>query len=72
VLIGCRRDPGSGALPPVSLATGDASVVTPTLPALIAATALERIARDSRKDHPTIMEVLTVFIRDHTPPSVRR
>src|SRR4029077_12456505 len=26
---GCRRDPGSGALPPVPLAAGDASVVTP-------------------------------------------
>ena len=28
--------------------------------------ALERIARDSAKDHPTVMEVLTVFIRDHS------
>jgi hypothetical protein len=28
--------------------------------------ALERIARDSAKDHPTVMEVLTAFIRDHS------
>jgi uncharacterized protein YjbI with pentapeptide repeats len=28
--------------------------------------ALERIARDSRRDHPTIMEVLAAFIRDHS------
>jgi hypothetical protein len=28
--------------------------------------ALERIARDSAKDHPTVMEVLTAFIRDPT------
>jgi len=35
--------------------------------------ALERIARDSVKDHPTVMEVLTAFIREHSreqwPPS---
>ena len=35
--------------------------------------ALERIARDSAKDHPTVMEVLTAFIRAHSrepwPPS---
>ena len=29
--------------------------------------ALERIARDSEKDHPTIMEVLVTFIREHSP-----
>jgi hypothetical protein len=29
--------------------------------------ALERIARDSARDHPTIMEVLAAFIRDHSP-----
>jgi hypothetical protein len=29
--------------------------------------ALERIARDSREDHPTIMEILTGFIRGHSP-----
>ena len=29
--------------------------------------ALERIARDSAKDHPTVMEVLTAFIREHSP-----
>jgi hypothetical protein len=28
--------------------------------------ALERIARDSPRDHPTIMEVLTAFVRDHS------
>ena len=28
--------------------------------------ALERIARDSARDHPTAMEVLTAFIRDHS------
>ena len=28
--------------------------------------ALERIARDSRRDYPTIMEVLAAFIRDHS------
>jgi hypothetical protein len=38
--------------------------------------ALERVARDSAKDHPTVMEVLTAFIREHsrdTPePRVRK
>ncbi|WP_239114784.1 pentapeptide repeat-containing protein [Planotetraspora kaengkrachanensis] len=29
--------------------------------------ALERIARDSARDHPTVMEVLTAFIRDPPP-----
>ena len=28
--------------------------------------ALERMARDSAKDHPTVMEVLTAFIREHS------
>jgi hypothetical protein len=28
--------------------------------------ALERIARDSPRDHPTVMEVLTAFIREHS------
>ena len=28
--------------------------------------ALERIARDSKTDHPTVMEVLTVFVREHS------
>src|SRR5207244_1238401 len=28
--------------------------------------ALERVARDSARDHPTIMEVLTAFIREHS------
>ena len=27
--------------------------------------ALERIARDSARDHPAVMEVLTAFIREH-------
>jgi uncharacterized protein YjbI with pentapeptide repeats len=35
--------------------------------------ALERVARDSFTDHPTVMEVLTAFIREHSrepwPPS---
>jgi hypothetical protein len=35
--------------------------------------ALERLARDSRRDHPTVMEVLTAYIRDRShkrgPPS---
>jgi hypothetical protein len=30
---------------------------------------LERIATDSTRDHPTIMEVLTAFIREHTATS---
>jgi hypothetical protein len=29
--------------------------------------ALERIARDSPKDHWTIMEVLTAYVRQHAP-----
>ncbi|MGH3259799.1 MAG: pentapeptide repeat-containing protein [Streptosporangiaceae bacterium] len=28
--------------------------------------ALERVARDSRKDHPTVMEILASFIRRHS------
>lgn len=28
--------------------------------------ALERIARDSARDHPTVLEVLTAFIREHS------
>jgi hypothetical protein len=28
--------------------------------------ALERIARDSARDHPTVMEVLAAFVRDHS------
>ena len=28
--------------------------------------ALERIARDSARDHPTVMEVLTAFVREHS------
>jgi hypothetical protein len=28
--------------------------------------ALERIARDSARDHPVVMEVLTAFIREHS------
>jgi hypothetical protein len=28
--------------------------------------ALERVARDSEKDHPTVMEVLTAFIREYS------
>jgi hypothetical protein len=29
--------------------------------------ALERIARDSRDDHPQVMEVLTAYVREHAP-----
>ena len=29
--------------------------------------ALERIAKDSRNDHPQVMEVLTAYIREHSP-----
>ncbi len=29
--------------------------------------ALERIARDSTRDHPTVMEVLSAYIRIHVP-----
>jgi uncharacterized protein YjbI with pentapeptide repeats len=29
--------------------------------------ALERIARDSMRDHPTVMEVLSAFVREHSP-----
>ncbi len=28
--------------------------------------ALERVARDSPRDHPTVMEVLTAFVREHS------
>ena len=28
--------------------------------------ALERVARDSARDHPTVMEVLTAFVREHS------
>jgi uncharacterized membrane protein len=35
--------------------------------------ALERVVRDSARDHPTVMEVLTAFIGEHShkqwPPS---
>jgi hypothetical protein len=39
--------------------------------------ALERIARDSAIDHPTVMEVLAAFIREHSqeqwhPPDFSR
>ena len=37
--------------------------------------ALERVARDSAKDHPTVMEVVSAFVREHSheqwPPSDR-
>jgi hypothetical protein len=32
--------------------------------------ALERVTRDSAKDHPTVMEVLAAFIREPQPPHV--
>ncbi|SNT55569.1 hypothetical protein SAMN05216276_10625 [Streptosporangium subroseum] len=31
--------------------------------------ALERIARDSARDHPTVMEVLAAFVREHSQDS---
>jgi len=30
--------------------------------------ALERIAGDSARDHPTVMEVLSAYVREHAPP----
>ena len=32
--------------------------------------ALERVARDSKRDHPTIIEVLSAFIREHSRENV--
>jgi len=32
--------------------------------------ALERIARDSARDHPTVMEVLSAYVREHAPLSI--
>jgi hypothetical protein len=29
--------------------------------------ALERIARDSARDHPTVMEVLSAYVHEHAP-----
>lgn len=34
--------------------------------------ALERIARDSQKDHWTVMEVLTAFVREHSPAEYKK
>jgi hypothetical protein len=31
--------------------------------------ALERIANDSKRDHPTIVEVLSAFVREHSDPA---
>jgi hypothetical protein len=31
--------------------------------------ALERIANDSKRDHPTVVEVLSAFIREHSNPA---
>jgi hypothetical protein len=31
--------------------------------------ALERIARDSERDHPTVVEVLSAFVREHSDPA---
>jgi uncharacterized protein YjbI with pentapeptide repeats len=33
--------------------------------------ALERVARDSDEDHPTVMEVLSAFVREHSRVSLR-
>ena len=32
--------------------------------------ALERIARDSVRDHPTVMDVLSAYVREHAPLSM--
>jgi hypothetical protein len=32
--------------------------------------ALERIAKDSERDHPTVVEVLSAFVREHSPPAI--
>jgi hypothetical protein len=34
--------------------------------------ALERIARDSARDHPVVMEVLQTFVREHSPTPFAR
>jgi hypothetical protein len=34
--------------------------------------ALERIARDSREDHPQVVEVLTAYVREHAPKKLER
>ena len=34
--------------------------------------ALERIARDSREDHPQVLEVLTAYVREHAPREYER
>jgi hypothetical protein len=31
--------------------------------------ALERIAKDSERDHPTVVEVLSAFVREHSDPA---
>jgi uncharacterized protein YjbI with pentapeptide repeats/membrane protein implicated in regulation of membrane protease activity len=31
--------------------------------------ALERIAKDSQRDHPTVVEVLSAFVREHSDPT---
>jgi hypothetical protein len=31
--------------------------------------ALERIAKDSKQDHPTVVEVLSAFVREHSDPA---
>jgi hypothetical protein len=31
--------------------------------------ALERIAKDSKRDHPTVVEVLSAFVREHSDPA---
>jgi hypothetical protein len=33
--------------------------------------ALERIAVDSKRDHPTVAEVLSVFVREHSYPPIQ-
>jgi len=33
--------------------------------------ALERIANDSKRDHPTVVEVLSAFVREHAQPPIQ-
>jgi hypothetical protein len=34
--------------------------------------ALERIAADSERDHPTVVEVLSAFVREHSAPKAEQ
>ncbi len=49
------------------LGTRDSTLGTRTEVRLGGIYALERIARDSARDHPTVMEVLSAYVRMHVP-----